>query len=104
VFKCSKHLEGCAELFIYLNEINKNKIFFVQCALMHSVSGVAEVKCQWGGRVLLRRPVAEGKKLFRWREVLVLMERSLLPEQFVSRVGGAGHYLPCPPQGPGCAT
>ena len=34
------------------------------------------------------------------------MERSLLPEggggeQFVSRVGGLGHYLPCPPQGPG---
>ena len=55
---------------------------------------------------MFKRPVAEGKKLFRWREVLVLIERSLLPEgrgfeQFVSRLGGVGHYLPCPPQGPG---
>ena len=46
---------------------------------MHRVYDVAEVKCQCGGRALFKRPVAEGKKLFRWREVLVLMERSLLP-------------------------
>ena len=48
--------------------------------VMHRVCVVAEVKCQWGGQALFKRPVAEVKKLFRWREVLVLMERSLLPE------------------------
>ena len=29
---------------------------------------------------MLKRPVEDGKKLFLWREVLVLMDRSLLPE------------------------
>ena len=48
--------------------------------VMHIVYNVAEVKYQRGGRALFKRPVAEGKKLFRWREVLVPMERSLLPE------------------------
>lgn len=33
-----------------------------------------------GLRALLIRLVADGKKLFLWREVLVLMDRSLLPE------------------------
>ena len=37
------------------------------------------------------RPTADGKKLLWWREVLVLMDRSLLPEgsvtTSVSRVG-----------------
>ncbi len=36
--------------------------------------------CEWGSRALLMRLVAEGKKLFLWCEVLVLMECSLLPE------------------------
>ena len=37
---------------------------------------------QWGwwSWDLLRNPTEEGKKLFKWREVLVLMDRSLLPE------------------------
>ena len=37
---------------------------------------------QWGWWLwdLLRNPTEEGKKLFKWREVLVLMDRSLLPE------------------------
>ena len=28
----------------------------------------------------MKRPVADGNKLFLWREVLVLLDRSLLPE------------------------
>jgi len=35
---------------------------------------------QWGSGVLLMRLVAVGKKRFLWREVLVLMDRNLLPE------------------------
>jgi len=35
---------------------------------------------QWGSRVLLMRPVAVEKKLFLWCEVLVLLDRNLLPE------------------------
>ena len=34
---------------------------------------------------MLRIPTAEGKKLFMWREVLVLMDRSLLPEGRVTK-------------------
>ena len=34
----------------------------------------------WEFRALLTRPSADGKKLLLWREVLVLMDRSLLPE------------------------
>ena len=37
-------------------------------------------ECQWESLALLKRPVADGKKLFLWCEVLVLMDRSLLPE------------------------
>ena len=57
--------------------------------VMHRAYVVAEVKFQWGGRALFKRPVAEGKKLFRWREVLVPMEHSLLPE-------GRGANSSCP--------
>ena len=39
---------------------------------------------QWGSRALLIRPTADGKKLFLCWEVLVLMDRSLLPEGSVS--------------------
>ena len=39
---------------------------------------VTECQCQFGA--LLIRLLAEGKKLFLWREVLVMMDRSLLPE------------------------
>jgi len=35
---------------------------------------------QWGTRALFLSPTANGKTLFVWREVLVLMERILLPE------------------------
>src|SRR4029434_1242603 len=38
-----------------------------------------------GSRALLMRPAADGKKLHWWREVLVLMDRSLLPEGSVTR-------------------
>ena len=62
------------------------------------------VICLWESLVLLKRPVADGKKLFLWHEVLVRMDRSLLPEgsswNRVSRVGGVGHNLPRTPQGP----
>ena len=34
---------------------------------------------------MLMRPAADGKKLLWWREVLVLMDRSLLPEGSVTR-------------------
>ena len=34
--------------------------------VMHIAHDVDEVKCQRGGRALFKRPVAEGKKLFRW--------------------------------------
>ena len=43
------------------------------------------VMCRGGGGgslLLFMRPAAEGNKLFLWREVLVLMERSLLPEPY----------------------
>jgi len=33
---------------------------------------------QWGSGVLILRPVAVGKNLFLWREVLVLMDRNPL--------------------------
>jgi len=60
---------------------------------------------QWGSRVLLMRPVAMGKKLFLWREVLVLMDHKLLPEGrdsvFMSGTGGVDYNLTCSPQGPG---
>src|SRR4029434_9324174 len=36
-------------------------------------------------RALLMRPTADRKKLLWWREVLVLMDRSLLPEGSVTR-------------------
>ena len=54
-----------------------------------------------GSRVLLMRPTAIGKKLFLWRELLVLMDLSLLPEgrdskEFVFR-GGSWRLS----QGPG---
>ncbi|AWP07991.1 putative gastrula zinc finger protein XlCGF57.1-like, partial [Scophthalmus maximus] len=37
-------------------------------------------QCQWGSLNVLLSPAAEGKKLVLWREVLVLMDHSLLPE------------------------
>lgn len=46
------------------------------------------------------RPAADGKKLFLWREVLVLI-RGECHKQFVSGVGGVGHNLTCTLQGPG---
>ena len=51
-------------------------------------------QCQWGSLVLFMRPAVEGKKLFLWREVLVLME-------FVSGMGGVSCNLACTPKGPG---
>jgi len=51
------------------------------------------------------RPPAEGKKLFLWHEVLVLMDRSLLPEgsgsKSLSGMGEVSCNLACTPQGPG---
>lgn len=54
----------------------------------------------WGDWVLLMRSTAEGKKLFLWCEVLVSMDRSLVPEDLdrwqtaadglVSRVDDSG--------------
>jgi len=35
---------------------------------------------QWRNRALFMSPTADGKKLSVWREVLVLMDLSLLPE------------------------
>ena len=49
----------------------------------------SQVESQGGFRALLIRLVAEGKKLFMWREVLVLMDLSLLPE-------GSGSKSLCP--------
>ena len=37
-------------------------------------------ECEWESLALLKRPVADGKKLLLWCKVLVLMDRSLLPE------------------------
>ena len=51
--------------------------------LCDSISG------SWEFRALLMRPAADEKKLFLWREVLVLMYRSLLPE-------GSGWNRVCP--------
>ena len=44
------------------------------------------VKSQWGSGALVVRLTAEGKKLYLWHEVLVLMGRSLLPEGGVQTV------------------
>ena len=49
------------------------------------VLGVKVAYDVWGSQALLLRPVAEGEKLFRWREVFVLMECSL-PEGSVPQV------------------
>ena len=51
--------------------------------------GEGESQCQGGLRTLLIKLVADGKKLFLWREVLVPMDRNLLPEG-VSRVCDQG--------------
>ena len=62
--------------------------------------------CKWqlGVLGLVDGPAADGNKLLLWREILVLMDRSFLPEgcvwPSVSRVGGVWHNLPCSPQGP----
>ncbi len=58
--------------------------------------GVYRSQCQWGSQALLMRAAAVRKKLFLWREVLVLMDLSLLPERgvskkFVSGVGKVSH-------------
>jgi len=43
---------------------------------------------QWGSRVLLMRPVAVGKELFLWREVLVLERWQIAAENLLSRANG----------------
>src|SRR4029434_2359881 len=67
--------------------------------------GGIRVHVRWGSQALLIRPTAAGKKLVLWGEVSVLMDRSLLLDgkdlkEFVTWVGGIGHNLTCPPQGP----
>ena len=61
--------------FVHCAMSNKWPMEFV-CDPWHhdSVSG------SWEFWALLMRPAAEGKKLFLWLEVLVLMDRSLLPK------------------------
>ena len=52
-----------------------------------------------GSRALSMRPIAAGKKLVLWREVLVLMDcRGKYLKEFVTRVGGVGHNLTCTPR------
>ena len=58
-----------------------------------NVMHIESTLCSWGGRALFKSPVAEGKKLFRWREVLVLMERSLLPERRGLNAAASGPLL-----------
>ena len=63
---------------------------YVQVLCRQSVEEIAHINvmCRgwWGigvsggSLVLFMRPAAEEKKLFLWRELLVLMDRSLLPE------------------------
>ena len=47
--------------------------------------GSVRVSVGGGPGPLLMRPVADGKKLFLWREVLVLTDLNLLPEGSVSK-------------------
>jgi len=74
----------------------------IMCSIVSIGGGSGRV--QWGSWVLLTRPVAVEKKLFLWREVLVLMDRNLLPEGRDSEYMSGGRGRPqsyCSPQGPG---
>src|SRR4029434_10231746 len=56
--------------------------------------GRIRVQVRWGSRALLIRPTAARKKLDLWPAGGKYLE------EFVTRVGGIGHNLTCPPQGP----
>lgn len=59
----------------------KSMALFQQCGCKsQSLEVTREGQCQWGSLTLVVRPAAEGKNLFLYREVLVLIDRSLLPE------------------------